>query len=294
MQMMYVGEAPAQVQPGTAVVVTLDGSALEGVVEGVEWSCSNLVGWWDATGTTGQVAQRSYQSGGWIDRAFSEPRTLVVSGLLRAPTRVDARLATESLMRLMSVDTLVPLVVTEDGLSRYVMARQEGKPVVEWVTDTLVSWNIQLVAPDWRRFSGTGPTPTYSQTVGLPRTQGGRVRPYTLPARISATVVSGSVDVTNVGSAPAPVVVRFDGPVSSPTVRMPDGQWMSFALDVLPGQELTVDFDARTVLLNGVSRRGVVRGRWLVFGPGVSTLIFDAGSFDEAARMTVSWSDSWK
>lgn len=295
MQMIYVEAARSPgVSVSAPIVVSLAGGALEGLAAGVEWSCNKLVGWWESTGTTGQVVQRSYQSGGWADEAFAEPRTLVVGGLLRAPDRVTARVAVEALQGLLSRNVLVPFVVSEDGLSRYVMVRQEGKPVVEWITDTLVSWDIQLVAPDYRRFSGAGPTPTYSATVPLPRTQGGRVRPYTLPARISATVVSGSVDVVNVGSAVPPVVVRFDGPVSGPTVRMSDGQWLSFDLDVLPGQSLVVDLDARTVLLNGVSRRGTMRGRWLVLGPGGSSLSFDAASYDEAARMTVSWSDSWK
>ena len=56
---------------------------------------------------------------------------------------------------------------------------------------------------------------------------------------------------------------------------------------------LVVDQDARSVRLNGVSRRGAMRGEWLAPVPG-DRLVFDAGSFVEAARMTVSWSDSWK
>lgn len=294
MYMIYVDPAGTSPVDGAPVLVSLAGGALEGLSAGVEWSCNTLTGWWESTGTTGQVVQRAFQSGGWADQAFSEPRTLVVGGLLRAPDRPSARVAVEGLMALLSVDQLVPFVVTEDGLTRHVMVRQEGKPVIEWLTDTLISWNVQLVAPDWRRFAGDGSGPTRSVMVRLPSTTGGRRRPYTLPATIGASVVSGSVDVVNVGTAPARVVVSFTGPVSSPTVRMPDGQWMTFALDVLAGQVLEVDFDARTVLLNGVSRRGSVRGRWLVFGPGSNNLIFDAASYNEAARMTVSWSDSWK
>lgn len=276
------------------VGVFLGGLDLQTRVDGVGYAVADVDGWWEPTASTGAVTQRQGASGGWLDEAESVGRRLVVKGSVESGSHAESVAMLEALWRALPVKGTTPFVVVEDGVPRHVMVRQEDKPETDWLTDTFVTFDFQVHSKDWRRFAGDGSGPTHSVTVPLPRTQGGRVRPYTLPARISATVVSGSVDVVNVGSAPASVVARFDGPVSSPTVRMPDGQWMTFALDVLPGQELTVDFDARTVLLNGVSRRGVVRGRWLVFEPGVSTLIFDAGSFDEAARMTVSWSDSWK
>ncbi|MCC3277536.1 phage tail family protein [Arthrobacter sp. zg-Y20] len=277
--------------------VTLPGMVLQGQaaesapVAGV---FSDLKGWWDPPSSRGTVTQRSYQHGGWADRAYYSPRVLVLEGSLFGDDPLAVRDAFEAFIGGLSINDLFPLVVTEGSLSRYAMVRLEEDPLVVWRGGGEATFNIQLIAPDYRRLSGTGPAPAYSLTVPLPRTQGGRVRPYTLPSTINATVVSGSVDVLNSGTAPAPVTVRFDGPVSGPTVRMPDGQWLSFDLDVLPGQSLVVDLDARTALLNGVSRRGTMRGRWLVFGPGSNTLTFDAASYDEAARMTVSWSDSWK
>ena len=254
----------------------------------------DLSGWRNPPASVGGIVQRAYQHGGWGEPAYYESRVLVLKGSLFGDDPLAVRDAAEAFVGGLSINEFFPLVVEEPGLVRHVMVRLEEDPKVVWNGGEVATFDLQFGAEGWRRFSGDGSGPSYSQTVGLPRTQGGRVRPYVLPSRINATVVSGSVDVVNAGTAPAPVTVRFDGPVSQPTVRMPDGQWMSFALDVLPGQELTVDFDARTVRLNGVDRRGSARGRWLVFGPGLNTLIFDAGSFDEAARMTVSWSDSWK
>ena len=277
--------------------VRLPGMVLQGQAPGpapVAGVFSGLKGWWDPPPSTGAVAQRSYQHGGWADRAYYPPRVLVLEGSLFGNDPLLVRDAFESFIGGLSINELFPMVVEEGGLVRHAMVRLEEDPLITWRGGGSASFNIQLIAPDYRRFSGDGSGPTYSRTVGLPFTQGGRVRPYTLPSTINATVVSGSVDVVNAGTAPAPVTVRFDGPVSGPTVRLPDGQWVSFDLDVLPGQSLVVDLDARTVLLNGVSRRGAMRGRWLVLGPGNNTLTFDAASYDEAARMTVSWSDSWK
>lgn len=276
------------------VGVSLGGLDLQTRVYGTGYTISDIDGWDEPTASTGGVTQRQGASGGWLDEAESMGRRLVVKGSIESDSHAESAAMLEALWRALPVRGTTPFVVVEGGVARYVMVRQEDKPDTDWLTDTYVTFDFQVHSKEWRIFSGDGSGPTHSVTVGLPFTRGGRVRPYTLPSTINATVVSGSVDVVNVGSAPARVVARFDGPVSSPSVRMPDGQWMTFALDVLAGQELSVDFDARTVLLNGVSRRGVVRGRWLVFGPGLNTLIFDAGSYDEAARMTVSWSDSWK
>ena len=276
------------------VGVFLGGLDLQTRVLASGYAISSIKGWDEPTASTGQVTQRQGASGGWLDEAESAGRRLVVAGSIDSDSHSESVAMLRALWRALPVKGVTPFVVVENGAPLYAMVRQEDKPDTDWLTDTYVTFNFQLHSKEYRRFSGDGSGPSYSQTVGLPRTQGGRVRPYVLPSRINATVVSGSVDVVNAGNAPAPVVVRFDGPVSSPAVRMPDGQWMSFALDVLPGQELTVDFDAHTVRLNGVDRRASVRGRWLVFGPGANTLIFDAASYVEAARMTVSWSDSWK
>lgn len=278
----------------SGVGVLLGGLDLQDRAGGIGYRISQVDGWWEPTESTGALEQRSGASGGWLGEAHEMGRRLVVKGSIDSGSHAESAAMLEALWRTLPVQGVSPFVVVEDGLPRHVMARQEGKPVSEWLTDTYVTFNFQTHSKEYRRFSGDGSGPTYSQTVGLPRTEGGRRRPYRLPSAINATVISGSVDVVNAGSAPAAVTVTFDGPVPRPTVRMPDGQWQAFDLDVLPGQSLVVDQDSQTVKLNGVSRRGTMRGNWLELSPGNNTLIFDAASYDEAARMTVSWSDSWK
>lgn len=252
-----------------------------------------LKGWWKPPPSTGSVTQRDYQDGGWADTAYHFPRVLVLKGSLIGDDPLAVRDAFEEFVGGLSINELFPLVVEEGGTVRHAMVRRELDAHVSWHGGGVASFDLQFVAPDWRRFSGDGSGPTHSQTVHLPIAQGGRVRPYTLPSTINAVRISGSVDITNQGTAPAHVVATFEGPVSSPSVRMPDGQWMTFALDVLEGQALVVDFTARTILLNGVSRRGTARGQWLVFGPGINSLTFDAASYTPNARMTVDWYDAW-
>ena len=291
--------------PGQHFGLAVNGLPLTGRdPDGVLWSVKKpLRGWSGRTGSTGKATQRSYQDGAWVDRAYSTGRTLVVPGDLRVRPDVGPGgeqhlklvAALDQLMGHLPGNNLAPVVVDEDGLRRHVLARLDGEPSDPvWVNPWLVRYEFQLFARDYRRLSGDGTSPTYSQTVGLPFTEGGRIRPYTLPSTIDAHVVSGSVTVANAGTAPPPVVVRFDGPVPRPVVRSAiTGRSQWFDLDVLPGQELVVDQDAHTVLLNGVGRGNTMRGQWLEPVPN-DVLVFDAAAYDPDARMTVSWFDSWK
>lgn len=285
--------------PPRDFTVTLPGMTLQGqgVVDNtapVSAVFSDLKGWWDPPPSTGTVTQRAYQHGGWLNRAFYSPRVLVLEGAIFGDDPLMVRDAFEAFVGGLSINDLFPLVVNEGGLVRHVMVRMEEDPLIVWNGGEAATFNIQLIAPDHRRLSGDGTSPTYSVTVGLPFTEGGWILPVTLPATIEATVVSGSVSVRSVGSAPAPVTVTFTGPVSRPSVRSAvTGQSMLFDLDVLAGQSLVVDLDARTVLLNGVRRRNTMRGQWLEPVPN-DVLVFDSAAYNPDARMTVSWFDSWK
>lgn len=290
---VWTTSAPSQ----SKFAVRLPGMELEGQgasaapLSGV---FSDLKGWWSPPPSTGAVTQRSFQHGGWLNQAYYSPRVLVLEGSIVGDDPLAVRDAFEAFVAGLSINELFPFVVEEGGLVRHVMARLEEDPLIEWRGGSAAKFNLQFIAPDWRRFSGDGHAPTYSLTVGLPHTQGGRVRPYTLPSMIDATVVAGSVTVANAGNAPAPVTVRFDGPVSQPTVRSSvTGQSMTFDMDVLAGQSLVVDLDAHTALLNGVGRRNTMRGRWLIPAPN-DVLVFDSAAYNPDARMTVSWFDSWK
>lgn len=302
--MQIISSLP-RLAPGRHFGLAVGGLPLTGRdPDGVLWSVKKpFKGWSGRTGSTGAATQRSYQDGAWVDRAYSTGRTLVVPGELRVRPDVGAGgvqhlklvAALDQLMGHLPGNDPAPLVVDEDGLRRHVLARLDGEPSDPvWVNPWLVRYEFQLFAPDYRRLSGDGTAPTYSVTVGLPRTEGGRVRPFSLPSAIGATVVSGSVTVSNAGSATAPVTVRFDGPVPQPIVRSAiTGQSMMFDLDVLAGQSLVVDLDNHTVLLNGVGRGNALRGQWLQPVPN-DVLVFDSAAYNPDARMTVSWFDSWK
>lgn len=274
--------------------VTLAGVPVHGVdAAGVEWVAEGVGGWWAAPESSGELSRRAYRDGAWAEPAFHVGKTLVVSGGLIAPDRVKARDAVENLMGAVPLDVPAALVVSEDGLDRHMMVRQEGQPIVEWLSDRVVRWNVQLQAPDPRRFSGDGVAPTYSAITYLPEQSGGLTAPFTAPFTVPGVVTSGSVTVTNKGTARTPVRATMYGPLDNPVLRS-GTQSMTFNLSLDATEYLVVDLDARTAKLNGqASRRGTMTGHWITVAPGDS-LSFDASTYSSAARMIVEWSDSWR
>lgn len=119
---------------------------------------------------------------------------------------------------------------------------------------------------------------------------------FAVPFSIDATTVTGVLSIVNAGNAPAPAVVRIDGPAQRPVIRHEEqGLELLFDLILDAGQWLEVDLDKHTVMLNGqASRRGLMRGRWPAIVPGTNTISWSSLTADPSAAMTVSWRDAWK
>lgn len=273
---------------------TLAGVPIHGIdPAGVRWKTSEIDGWWAAPGSTGELSQRPYRNGGWPSEAFEQSKVLVVGGTLYASDRPTARAAVEKLMAALPLDDPKPLVVHEDGLERHALVRQGGTPIVKWTSDRSIKWDLQLEAPDGRRFSGNGSGPSYSTTTYLPEVSGGLTAPFTAPFTVPGVVTSGSVTITNAGTAETPVKATMYGPLDNPVLRSGD-RVMRFNLSLGPNDFLVVDLDARTVKLNGqATRRGRMSGSWITVKPG-DTLSFESATYAPTARMVVEWSDSWR
>ncbi|WP_422389942.1 phage distal tail protein [Arthrobacter sp. N1] len=279
--------------PGSVV---LNGLPLHGPdTYGAVWKVNDIEHWLDPAETTGTVEQREHADGGFTTPSYFKPKTVILKGRVSAPDRRGVLAALDRLSTAIPKSVAKPLVVGDaDGLTHR-LVRQSGQPIFPKPTERFGRFNIELVAPDHRRFSGDGAGPTYSVTVGLPSQMGGLVLPAAPPWTINATVVSGSVIMTNRGNTAPPALVRIEGPVSKPVISTDDGQSMPFDMDLTEGQFLLVDLDLRTVLLNGQApRRGALRAQWINLSPGTNTLRFDAAAYNDQARMTVTWSDSWK
>ena len=281
--------------------LSLGGVSITGTPSAVPYGAgywfTSLSGWWDAAESTGQTTQFLLADGGWVDRGFRAFRQIELTGHVEAESRPELRDAIERLMASIPVDSLVPFVVYEDGLARHCMVRMSGGPKVTWDNGTLpiASWNISLVAPDPRKLAGSGGEDGWRTfgPVPLPQTTGGLTFPFSLPAPIAAVTSSGQVSLQLGGTAQGNTVIEFAGPVLNPGVReVGTGKPLWFDIELTAGQVLSVDLRTRSVLLNGVSRRGTRRGQWVTpINDGAWE--FTASNYDPAARMSVRTQEAW-
>lgn len=133
-----------------------------------------------------------------------------------------------------------------------------------------------------------------SQALTLPSSSGGLAWPLGWPLGWG-TVVSGLVNVTNSGTFPTRPVVTFIGPLTSPSIQnVTTGLTWASNFDLQSGDQLVVDFDARTVLLNGTASRYstvLATSTWWELLAGVNQLRLGASAGTGTA--TVVFRSAW-
>lgn len=151
---------------------------------------------------------------------------------------------------------------------------------------------VQLLATDPRVYAqaiSTGQT-------GLPSAAGGRTYPRTYPLTYGAVSSANSILAVNAGNFAALPVLLITGPVDTPTVlHTTSGRFLKFALQLTAGDTLTVDLDAKSVLLNGTaSRRTALTAdsSWWELAPGDNTVQYTAAA-TTASTLTVTWRSAW-
>lgn len=151
---------------------------------------------------------------------------------------------------------------------------------------------LQFYADDPRFYS----TPAGSAVVGLPTSGGGLTFPAAAPFVFGTVVAGGNVTLTNAGTFDSSPVVRIDGPVTNPSLQnVTTGKTLTLTLDVPAGQYVDLDFDRRTVLLNGTASRYsalVSTSTWWDLIPGANEVQFRAVSFG-AGTATFTYRSAW-
>jgi len=108
----------------------------------------------------------------------------------------------------------------------------------------------------------------------------------------AATTLAGSGTATNSGNFKASPVLTVTGSAAGPIVitNSTAGATVSVSTAVPGGQQLVIDFLARTVLLNGVNRYDLVTSTptWWDVLPGANTIVYSGGG-----TAVLSWNDSW-
>ncbi|MEV6696220.1 hypothetical protein AB0M68_03530 [Streptomyces sp. NPDC051453] len=261
---------------------------------GVAWRLQELQGW-DSPEIRSEVQQREAGHGAWSAPVYLGERPISAAGVIDAPDRASLDDAMERLRTAVALtDTLL---VVQESTPKQCQVRRSGKLVMQYVSDRIASYSLLVTAADPRRYDTT----LQQGTTALPSTSGGFTPPLTPPLVSSAITVFGEIEAFNAGTFATCPVLAIDGPVSSPQVlaQMPDGSvvLMTYSQSLDVGEQLVIDTDAHTVVLNGnVSRRRFLStpGGWPTIPAGAAVAFqFRAMSYNSVALLTARWRSAW-
>lgn len=299
---------------GDDVTVTLRGLSFTSDPAGAPFVLLEFNPWGRPVRAEAETA-RAWADGAWSGAEWTDPVTIPLTILVRAPNTSQARgtrfwLAYHQQLAAAfaaSHDDL-PLEFTvanpdrPTGADTFLMY---GRPrMVEAASATSVrGWALARAAfrcLDPLIYSG-GEDGLRSVTMGLPTSVGGLcldpAAGLCTPFCINATVVAGRASIISCGSSPTGATLTIWGPAVEPRVTLLAGGQslvLRYHGTIAADQFLVIDTRARTALLNGVvSRRGQVSGDWFLIPPGPSELAFAATTYNPDARLEVAWRDAW-
>lgn len=130
--------------------------------------------------------------------------------------------------------------------------------------------------------------------LNLPVVSGGLSWPLHWPLSWG-TATSGAGTATNAGNVNTRAVVTFAGPLTAPSIKnATTGQTWACSAVLNNGDSLVVDFDQKTVLLNGTASRysTIATGSvWWEIVPGANSIIYSASAGTGTA--TVAYRSAW-
>ncbi|PJN24067.1 phage tail domain-containing protein [Kitasatospora sp. CB02891] len=288
-----MGYTPGQILGGRTVTL---GTLVLGQVDaaGVAWTVSKdgLRGW-DGAPVRAQYSDRTADHGSWAGPTYLAARPITVAGTVTAPDLATLDAAYDQLAAAAALTDTV-LVVGETS-PKQATVRRSGEVLWRLDTDRIASYSVMLTAADPRRYS----TMLQTASTGLPAAGAGITLPITLPLTIPAGGSSGQLTLTNGGTIGTRPVFTITGPVTAPAilVQYPDStvRQLAYSDTLGAGDQLVIDTDAHTAILNGVaSRRRYLSGMWPEIGPGQTvTVQWTAASTDPAALLTASCRSAW-
>lgn len=258
----------------------------------VEWYFLDLDGW-EPPDSTVQMTQRAGADGGWGSPAFAQSGAFTITGAAVAPDRPTLIAAQDRLVGAASI-AAQQISVTTGGATRYSVAQRQARPQFTQTGDVYTQFALSFVAEDPRKFATD-----LTGTTALPASTGGLTIPFTVPFAINSTVISGIVALTNPGNANGPVKIRINGPVTGPQItHVASGAQLIFAssYNLLAGNWLEIDMDARTVLENGQAERLLYVNEygWSSFEPGGNEWAYTAISYNSSTTMQVTATPAWQ
>lgn len=273
---------------------------VKGVVDeqGTTWYLTQLDGWHDAPTPRTSLTARSGEHGGFDGPAYLDMRAITVEGIAIATDRVSTWRARDIVASICGDPSLglSTLVITQAGhVTRRCQVRRSGDTKTRLLAPGVFRWSMVLVAPDPRRYADDLST----QAVGLPQTgAGGLVFPAVFPLTFGSGASGGQMQLTHHGTVAVWPTWLVLGPLSGPVIaNTSTGEHLEFdpTFALADGETMTIDTDAKTVSVGGISRRDrLFVAQWFRLEPGVTSVRFSSASgSDPDASLTAQWRDGW-
>lgn len=295
---------PNNMQQSRQVVIWQEQAAkLGGLVfggvdsDGVQWILTDISGFYDID-LEGETGARAWRDGDWVGRGWIRGHRFTVKIAVKTDENRPELVtnAVEAIKRALPVRIPAPLVVRdrEQVTAEDVICEDKVK-VTRWRTAAHIE--IPLLAPNPVRYAAdwdTGATVWDVYETGLPKKSGGLRVPFTVPFIIKSAVVAGELRFIVGGSARPLSQIIISGPVRNPVVRDAVAGWrVAVNLDIQEGERLVIDPGARTVELNGASRRGAISGGFPVIDVGEHLITWSADGYTPEARLKIRVAESY-
>lgn len=281
------------------IQLTLNGFPLYGVDDnGCEWHVTfqDVSGLFDGVASTLETSEKAMTDGWYGNLPRLQGRTITIEGHIIGRCTESCVNAWNAFKSVLDPGGMLLLARLGD-ICRQVRVWQSGSaPLVKWVGVNILRFSVGLTALNPYLLG----LDSVSGVSGLPSSSGGMQFPYnfeesgvSLSSWVwSENIVSGQVTLSNVGTAPSPVMIRIDGPVVNPQVlHVGSGHVIAFDTALGSGHYVTVNGVTHEILIDGTdpARGRVVRREWSQAEPGMNVWGFNASEYSAEARMTVSF-----
>lgn len=281
------------------IQLTLNGFPLYGLDDnGCEWHVTfqDVSGLFDGVASTLKTSEKAMTDGWYGNLPCLQGRAITIEGHIIGrctESCVNAWNAFKSVL-----DTCGMLLTARLGdIGRQVRVWQSSSaPLIKWDGVNILRFSLGLTALSPYLYG----LDSVSGVSVLPSSSGGMQFPYhfeeadvSLSSWVwSENVLSGKVSLSNVGTAPSPVMIRIDGPVVNPQVlHAGSGHIMAFNTSLGTGHYATINGVTHEILIDGTdpARGRVARREWSQAEPGMNVWGFNASEHSDTARMTVSF-----
>lgn len=244
--------------------------------------------------------RRPIDHGDFYGLDFLSGRTVTVEATVRGST------AAEAVTNLQTLSAQWQPVATTAAATRplsfkfpgQVEKEIRGRPRrMEADTSRILGSNVGVLleyrAADPRIYAVSG------DSTGVAIFQAGGTRSYS--RTFSHAYAGGGAETyiyaTNSGNFSTRPVATIVGPCTNPRVEnVTTGEFVECETTLLSTDSLVIDFDARTIVLNGTASRYstiTTDSTWWELAPGTTTVRFMANAYDAAALLTLAWASAW-